>query len=84
LADTSNPVAVILLDFRLPDSNDLALLTAIRHVAPRSQVILMTAYGTPEVTQGALERGAFRVVTKPFELHQLTALVRQAEEVSPF
>ena len=69
---------VILLDFRLPDSEDLALLTAIRKLTPRSQVILMTAYGTPEVVSGALDLGAFRVVTKPFELHEMANLVTEA------
>jgi DNA-binding NtrC family response regulator len=69
---------VILLDFRLPDSEDLALLAAIRKLTPRSQVILMTAFGTPEVISGALDLGAFRVVTKPFELHEMADLVAQA------
>ncbi len=59
---------VVLLDFRLPDSNDLGLLGTIRRMAPDAQVIMMTAYGTPEVTSGALELGAFQVVSKPFEV----------------
>jgi DNA-binding NtrC family response regulator len=42
-------------------------------------VILMTAFGTPEVTNGALELGAFRVVSKPFEMHDLAALVLLAQ-----
>jgi two-component system, NtrC family, response regulator AtoC len=69
---------VVLLDFRLPDSNDLGLLTRIRRQSPKSQVILMTAYGTPEVTKGALDLGAYRVVSKPFEMSELAALVTQA------
>jgi DNA-binding NtrC family response regulator len=69
---------VVLLDYRLPDSNDLGLLAAIRQLAPRTQVILMTAFGTPEVTSGALELGAFRVVGKPLDMHDLAALVMQA------
>ena len=74
---------VVLLDYRLPDSNDLGLLEAIRRLAPHAQVILMTAYGTPEVTRGALELGAYRVVSKPFEVHDLAALVLQAHASSP-
>src|SRR5438552_11226317 len=48
---------VVLLDFRLPDSNDLGLLASIRHDAPGTQVILMTAFGTPELAKGALDLG---------------------------
>jgi DNA-binding NtrC family response regulator len=69
---------VIVLDYRMPDSNDLTLLASIRRLAPRSQVILMTAFGTPEVVMGALDLGAFCVVGKPFEVGQLVALVGQA------
>lgn len=69
---------VIVLDYRMPDSNDLTLLASIRRLAPRSQVILMTAFGAPEVVMGALDLGAFCVVSKPFEVGRLVALVGQA------
>jgi two-component system response regulator AtoC len=69
---------VVVLDYRMRDSNDLSLLASIRRLAPRSQVILMTAFGTPEVANGALDLGAFCVVSKPFEVGQLVALVGQA------
>jgi DNA-binding NtrC family response regulator len=72
------PFDVVVLDYRLPDSNDLNLLTTIRHRSPHSAVIMMTAYGTPEVTSGALALGVYRVVPKPFEVHDLVTLVVQA------
>ncbi len=76
--DTPDGFDVILLDFRLPDSKDLSLLASIREFAPRTQVILMTAHGAPEIVAAALDLGAFRVVTKPFELHHMTNLVAEA------
>jgi len=69
---------VVLLDFRLPDSADLALLQTIRRAVPQAQVIMMTAHGTPELVAGALALGAYRVVNKPFEVHDMTDLVQQA------
>jgi DNA-binding NtrC family response regulator len=69
---------VILLDFRLPDSNDLTLLASIRRDAPGAQVILMTAYGTPEFAQSALDLGAYRVIGKPFGMQDAAALVSEA------
>jgi DNA-binding NtrC family response regulator len=69
---------VVLLDFRLPDSNDLNLLARLRQRTPRSAVILMTAFSTPEVAQGALDLGAVRVIGKPFEMREIVRLVQQA------
>ncbi len=69
---------VVLLDFLLPDSNDLGLLADIRRLAPAAQVFMMTAYGTPETVQGALDLGAARVVNKPFEVSDLLSFVDAA------
>jgi DNA-binding NtrC family response regulator len=67
---------LVLLDFRLPDSNDLGLLAEIRRMAPATPVIMMTAFGTPDVTAGALKLGAVKVLNKPFNMHELERLVR--------
>ena len=72
------PFDVVLLDYRLPDSNNLELLANIRTLAPAAAVIMMTAFGTPEVLAGALALGAYRVIQKPFEVHEVAALVLQA------
>src|SRR3982751_526965 len=69
---------VVLLDFRLPDSNDLNLLSKIISLVPHGRVILMTAYGGPDMIQAAIERGAFSVVHKPFDLQAIAALVARA------
>lgn len=68
----------IVLDYRLPDSNDLGLLTAIRHGAPATPVIMMTAHGTADMIRNALDLGAYRVVSKPFEVHHIVDLVAAA------
>ena len=44
-------------------------------MVPEGRVILMTAYGTPELANEALERGAFKVLYKPFEMQEVTSLV---------
>lgn len=74
------PFDVVLLDYRLPDSNDLNLLATIRRLAPTTAVIMMTAFGTPGVMDGALELGAYQVIPKPFEVHEVAALVLQAHD----
>lgn len=74
------PFDVVLLDYRLPDSADLRLLERVRHMTPTSQVIMITAHNSPELAQGAAALGAYRVISKPFEVDSLAALVQQARE----
>jgi DNA-binding NtrC family response regulator len=82
IADSPAP-DVVLLDFRLPDSNDLNLLATIRRTIPNSPVIMMTAYGTPDVVGGAVQLGAYRVLNKPVEMRDLAPLVQQAYASRP-
>jgi DNA-binding NtrC family response regulator len=76
----AGPFDVVVLDHRLPDSNDLKLLAAIRRVTPGTAVVMMTAFGAPEVSSEALRLGAYRVVAKPFDVHQMVELVSQAHQ----
>ncbi len=78
LRDAAEPFDAVVLDYRLPDSDDLALLATLRRLSPGSAVILMTAFGTPEVAKGALDLGAYQVVHKPFDMHDLEPLLFEA------
>jgi DNA-binding NtrC family response regulator len=78
IREASEPFDVVLLDYRLPDSDDLSLLASLRRLCPRAQLILMTAFGRPDIVRGAIELGAFRVINKPFELQYVADLVIRA------
>ena len=78
LSEQREPIDVVLLDYRLPDSNGLDLVTTIRQRSPGTAVVLMTAYGTPEVVAGALDLGVHRVLSKPFDMDDLASVVLDA------
>lgn len=78
LHESSPSVDAIVLDYRLPDTNSLSLLARIRHLAPRTPVILMTAFSTPELVEDALRLGAYDVMDKPFDLNELETVVTRA------
>jgi two-component system nitrogen regulation response regulator GlnG len=78
MRDATSPVDVVLLDYRLPDSNDFRLLDDLHRLSPVSVVVIMTAQNDPELTAAALDHGARRVLDKPFDLTTLDAAVRDA------
>ena len=82
MSSAPSAIDVVLLDYRLPDSNDLRLLEEIRSHRPGSAVVLMTAYATPEVVHEALERGAYCVISKPFDLHDVDTLIHNAHRAN--
>jgi two-component system response regulator (stage 0 sporulation protein F) len=82
LANAPEP-DVVMLDYQLPDSHDLRLLSRVRRLAPHSRVILMSAFCTPEIASRALALGACRVVSKPIDMQDVPALVRDAAASNP-
>jgi two-component system nitrogen regulation response regulator GlnG len=71
----NEPVDVVLLDYRLPDVQNLSLLSTIRRRWPDSRVILLSAYMTPEIATEALARGASRAISKPVDMSDVFPLV---------
>jgi DNA-binding NtrC family response regulator len=69
-AATGNFDAVV-LDFRLPDSNDLKLLEALRERLPGSTIVMMSAHGTPDIVRQAKALGVRQFFEKPFEMEAL-------------
>jgi DNA-binding response OmpR family regulator len=63
---STGAVDLVLLDLKLPDSEDLSLLTRLRGLLPAARFIMMTAFGTPETKTRAIELGAAAIVDKPF------------------
>ena len=75
---------VVLLDMRLPDSRDLTALSVIHRFFPKLPIVLMTAHGTPELSDEARRRGAVAVVDKPFEIGDLAPMVERVLAVRSF
>jgi len=84
LNDAPAAFDVIMLDYWLPDSNTLKSLATIRAMSPRSRVVLMTAFGTPELAAEALRLGAFCVVDKPFDMHVAADVAMSAQSLIPY
>src|SRR5215203_1474214 len=73
-----SPYDLVFTDLRLPDASGIDLLTLIKSDTPDTEVIVMTAHGSLEITIEAIKRGAFYYLEKPFTPHQVTTLVERA------
>jgi DNA-binding NtrC family response regulator len=72
------PFDLVFTDLRLPDGTGIELLSRVRADSPDTQVILMTAHGSLDITIEAIKRGAYYYVEKPFTPEQVTMLASRA------
>ncbi len=72
--------AVVVTDLMMPGMDGDALLRAVKAMAPETEVVLMTAYGTVETAVAAMKEGAYDFITKPVKRHAIVKTVRQALE----
>ena len=69
---------VVLLDIVMPDVNGLELIDQIREHFNVLPILVVTAYGSAELTVDAMRRGATDFVTKPVDATLLDLRIRSA------
>ncbi len=74
------PFDLVFTDLRLPDTSGIDLISFIKAENPETEVILMTAHGSLEVTIEAIKRGAYYYIEKPFTPDQVIMLAERASE----
>ena len=69
---------VVVLDYRLPDRQDLSLLDDVLAAAPNVAVLMMTAFADDDMRTRAVARGVRAVVDKPFQVKNFVSLIESA------
>jgi YesN/AraC family two-component response regulator len=72
------PIDVVVSDIKMPEINGLDLLLEIKKRYPTTKVIIMTAYGSPEVRSKAIQGGCLYYIEKPFEINELRSMILDA------
>ena len=70
---------VVLVDMRLTGTHGaegLDVIGFVRETSPRTRVVLLTAYGSAELTAEARQRGADAVLSKPKPLSEIAQVVQ--------
>src|SRR6266542_1457344 len=75
-------VDLVLLDYRLPDSDGLSVLKKMKAREPDVPIILLTAFSTIETAVEAMKQGAYHYANKPFNLDEIAMVVQKALETT--
>jgi DNA-binding NtrC family response regulator len=73
-------VEVVLTDLMMPGVSGIELMRALRKLAPDTEVVMMTAYGTVETAVQAMREGAYDFVEKPLKRMTIVKTVKKAAE----
>ncbi len=77
---------VVITDLKMPDASSpsgvagLEVLDATKKAQAHTQVIVVTAFATPETAIAAMKRGAYDYLTKPFKVDEINVVVERALE----
>ena len=73
------PVHIVMTDQRMPEMTGVEFLRRLRESHPDVIRLLFTAYADIKAVTDAINQGSvYRYITKPFEPHELQAVLRQA------
>jgi DNA-binding NtrC family response regulator len=70
----------VVLDMRLPDGNGLDWIAELRDVHPGLVIVVVTGHGDVPLAVEAMRRGADEFVTKPVNMAELEAFLRNSLE----
>jgi DNA-binding NtrC family response regulator len=71
---------IVITDYKLPGNNGLKLLAEIKKNYLRTEVILITGYGTIEMAVDAMKMGAYDYVTKPINDSEFQLTIQKIVE----
>ena len=72
-----NEVNLIVTDINMPGMNGITFLKELNKSHPKSNVIMITAYGGVESYIEAMNLGAFEYINKPVKIEELKSILHK-------
>jgi len=69
---------VAVLDLKMEDMDGIEVLKVFKKMVPQMPVIMLTGHGSERAAMEGLQHGAFDYLTKPCDLEDLIAKIREA------
>lgn len=80
LLKEQGPFQVVVTDLKMPLVDGIDLIDIIRRIDDSIPIIIITAYGTLETAEEAIQKGAYDFITKPFRKESILITVKRALE----
>ena len=71
---------VVVTDLKMPLVDGMDLIEIIKKIDRNLPIIIITAYGTIETAEEAVQKGAYDFITKPFRKETILITIRRALE----
>ncbi|OGR01219.1 MAG: histidine kinase [Deltaproteobacteria bacterium RIFOXYD12_FULL_55_16] len=79
-AMAARPFDLVVTDLKMAGMDGMEVLRRVRGMNPRTQVIIITGYASPETAELAQQQGVFAFLAKPFRLDELKQIIFRALE----
>jgi DNA-binding NtrC family response regulator len=91
VATTNNPLEVskllqedhfdlVVTDLKMPLVDGIDLIGIVKQIDATMPIIVITAYGTIETAEEAIQKGAYDFITKPFRKETILITIKRALE----
>ncbi len=74
------PYDLVVTDLKMPLVDGIDLIDIIKKIDSQIPVIIITAYGTMETAEEAIQKGAYDFITKPFRKESILITIKRALE----
>jgi CheY-like chemotaxis protein len=77
------PFDLVFMDIKMPGISGVEAFRQIKSVRPECRVVMMTGFSLENLVNEALAEGAHAVLHKPFDVEQVTIILKEVIKTGP-